>query len=243
MISNMYKISTVENMRKSDAWTIANKVPSKELMWRAGTGVYNSLKEWEDPVAIVCGCGNNAGDGYVIALKLQENNIPCDIILLKEKFSDDGKYYFDQCVEKKIPVICNPDYNKYKTLVDCMLGTGFKGDVRGDIADAIKAINKAHAYVVSVDINSGLNGDTGESSLCVKSDLTVSIGGFKPGHFLGIADSVIKEKLNIDIGIEPLDKPFLLVSDEEYKHLSKEDFDNNIIIKDVNEIKYAITQA
>ena len=56
--------------------------------------------------------------------------------------------------------------------------------------------------MVSADINSGLNGDTGEGSLFVKSDLTVSIGEFKFGHFIGKAREAMKDKVNVDIGIE-----------------------------------------
>ena len=56
--------------------------------------------------------------------------------------------------------------------------------------------------MVSADINSGLNGDTGEGSLFVKSDLTVSIGEFKYGHFIGRAADAMKDKVNVDIGIK-----------------------------------------
>ncbi|MBQ1284952.1 MAG: hypothetical protein IIY19_00735 [Lachnospiraceae bacterium] len=86
--------------------------------------------------------------------------------------------------------------------MDCLLGTGFQGEPRGVIKDAIEAINCSGAYVVSADINSGLNGDTGLGTVYVKSDLTVSIGEFKTGHFKGLADRAMKQKVNVDIGIE-----------------------------------------
>ena len=69
-------------------------------------------------------------------------------------------------------------------------------------ADIVAAINESGAYVVSADINSGLNGDTGTGSTYVRSDLTVSIGDFKTGHFLGDSDKAMKDKVNVDIGIE-----------------------------------------
>ena len=65
----------------------------------------------------------------------------------------------------------------------------------------INAAGEAGTFVVSADLNSGLNGDTGEGSLFVKSDLTVSIGEFKYGHFIGRADEAMKDKVNVDIGI------------------------------------------
>ena len=204
----MEKAVTVEVMRKSDAWTIENKVPSKELMRRAGEGIFRSA-EWKAPVAIVCGSGNNAGDGYVVADLLYKNGVDVDIILLSEKFSEDGRYYFEKCVEDRIPVKPFVDESKgtvplgsYATILDCILGTGFQGEPRGNAKAAIEAINSSGAYVVSADINSGLNGDTGEGTTYVKSDLTVSIGDYKLGHFKGLAKTAMKAKVNIDIGIE-----------------------------------------
>lgn len=86
-------------------------------------------------------------------------------------------------------------------LVSCILGTGFTGVPRGIPADAIRAINASSAFVISVDINSGLNGDTGEAELAVRSDLTVSIGFYKTGNFLGCAPELIGKLVNVDIGI------------------------------------------
>lgn len=220
----MIKVLSVENMRKSDAYTIENYISSKELMYKAGEGVFKSVK-WQGRVAIVCGSGNNAGDGYVVANLLHEHNIPCTIFLIKEKFSEDGKFYFDKCVEAGINVeLCNGEttFENYDIIVDCILGTGFRGDVRGLAGVIIQSINKSSAYVVSVDINSGLNGDNGMSSLCVESDLTVSIGDYKTGHFLNMAKDVIKDKVNCDIGIKPVDEPYYLVEKDDLKEIFKE---------------------
>ena len=89
----MKEILSVENMRKSDAHTIATKTPSLELMYRAGKAVADSV-EWRAPVGIVCGYGNNAGDGYVIALELQKRGLDCTLILLGERFSADQTVSF-----------------------------------------------------------------------------------------------------------------------------------------------------
>ena len=217
----MIKVLSVDNMRRSDAFTIANYTASKELMFRAGKGVFESVN-WKAPVAIVCGSGNNAGDGYVIANLLKESNISCEIILLSEKFSEDGSYYYAICKEKGIPAkIWDPtiDLSKFATIVDCIFGTGFKGIVRGCARELIELINSSGAYVVSVDINSGLNGDNGIAELCVHSDITVSIGGFKTGHVLNMAKDVMKEKVNCDIGIEPVDKTYCLIEAEDIKEI------------------------
>lgn len=198
------KAVSVKTMRDSDAYTIEHLVSSKELMRRAGEGIFNAA-EWKPPVAIVCGKGNNAGDGYVVASYLKEAGIDCTIVLLSDHFSIDGRYYFNQAVMKGVPVRIYDesfDFSEYGTILDCILGTGFSGNVESVLADAIEKINKSNAYVVSADINSGLNGDTGTGSLYVISDLTVSIGDFKTGHFLGDAGKAMKSKVNVDIGIK-----------------------------------------
>ena len=74
------------------------------------------------------------------------------------------------------------------------------GEVRGIAADAIRAINASGAFVVSADINSGMNGDTG-TGFCVQSDRTVSVGCLKYGHLLGMAQGKIRSLYNYDIGI------------------------------------------
>ena len=193
---------STEVMRASDRWTIENLVPSKVLMARAGKAIFEQVC-WKGPVGIICGKGNNAGDGFVVAALLKDHGIECEIVLLfEDSFSEDGSYFYDKCVEKGIPVVPDGDYSRYNTILDCIFGTGFKGEVKEPAKSAIRKINESGAYVVSADINSGLNGDTGLGNLYVISDLTVSIGTYKYGHFLGNADIAMKKKVNCDIGIK-----------------------------------------
>ena len=202
-------VISVERMRKSDAYTIEHLVPSKELMYRAATGVYESYKEWEGKrIAIVVGGGNNGGDGYALAGILKKNGISSDVIKVSEKLSEDGKHYCDIAVGMGVGMFSfdvDTDLSKYDLIVDCILGTGFVGDVRGTARDAIEVINKSGAYVISVDIPSGMNGDTGEASLAVISDLTVSIGFIKQGLVTDAAKKYIKALTNVDIGIVLID--------------------------------------
>ncbi len=199
------KIISVEQMRKSDAYTIENYVPSKELMFRAAKGVYDSFSNWNNKkIAIIVGGGNNGGDGYALAGILKNNGIDSVIYKVSDKMSDDGKYYME--IAKNLGVSIksfdeNTNLNEYDVIVDCILGTGFVGEVHGKARDAIEAINQSNTYVISVDINSGMNGNTGEAALAVKSDLTVSIGYYKKGLFTEASKKYIKEKTNVDIGI------------------------------------------
>jgi NAD(P)H-hydrate epimerase len=199
----MKQIVSVEQMRRSDAAEIAANTPSLELMRRAGEAVFRSYP-WRGRVAIVCGVGNNAGDGYVLAMCLKKEGIPCRLLLIEEKFSADGRHYFDICQAMGIPWSImkeNEDFSKDTEIVDCIFGTGFHGNAEGRAKMAIDAINRAKKPTVSVDVNSGMNGDSGLGEPCIRSTLTVSIGSLKAGHFLGNAKDVIGKLTNADIGI------------------------------------------
>jgi len=199
----MQPITSVATMRASDAETIRAGISGRELMWRAEKAIFDSYP-WRGKTAIVCGSGNNAGDGFALALLLKEAHVPCTVFRLFDAFSSDGAYYDEKCKENGIEAV---DFTKgerfegYTEIVDCIFGTGFRGEADGIAADAIKAINQSGKTVISVDINSGLNGDNGLASLCVRSDLTVSIGFYQYGHFLNQAKDLMKRRVNVDIGI------------------------------------------
>ena len=206
------RVLSVREMRDADAYTIKNFVDSKELMYRAGEAIFY-VGDWNigDRVLIVAGSGNNAGDGYVVADLLNIEGIEVEILLIKDKFSEDGKYYFNRCLQKDIKYTVldeNTDYDtlrgkfdSYDYVLDCIYGTGFRGEVREPVYSLIKALNDSKAFVVSADINSGMNGDTGESNICVNSDLTVSIGFLKKGIVSEEGKKHIGKLVNMDIGI------------------------------------------
>lgn len=209
----MIKVLSIENIKKSENSAISNGVSSRELMRLAGASIYSANK-WDSPVAIVCGTGNNAGDGFVLASILHKNSIPCRIFLLSNKFSDDGKYYFSICRDMGVPyefIDEDTNFEDYLTIVDCIFGTGFKGKVDEITKKVIEKINHSGKFIVSADINSGLNGDNGLGDTIVNSNLTVSIGYFKPGHFLNMAKDVMKKQVNFGIGFEPIDSPYYLI--------------------------------
>ena len=206
------RVLSVKEMRDADSYTIANFIDSKELMYRAGEAIFY-VANWDigDKVLILAGSGNNAGDGYVAADLLNIEEIDVEILLIKEKFSEDGKYYFNICKQKGIKYsVLDEDmnyaallkkFNSYDYILDCIYGTGFSGEVKEPVYSLIKAVNDSKAEVVSADINSGMNGDTGESDICVNSDLTVSIGFLKKGLITEEAKKHIGRLVNMDIGI------------------------------------------
>lgn len=201
---------SVENMRQSDAYTIANFVPSLELMHRAAMGVFKAVP-WEGRTAILVGSGNNGGDGFALACILREQGFDCTVFTVSGRLSDDSAYYAEKAREAGVPIhpLEQSSLKGYSILVDCLLGTGFSGTVRENYRMAIEAINAEPAYVVSVDINSGMNGDTGEAELAVRSDLTVTIGYVKRGLVTEHAGLYMKRLVCADIGI-------VLVRDEEW---------------------------
>ena len=217
----MKEVITVDTMRKSDLKTILSGIPGKELMYRAALGVYNSYT-WNGKIGIFCGSGNNAGDGYALAMILRENGYHPELILVSEKFSDDGLYYYNKCEELKVPIYnFNDELNNYDIYVDALLGTGFKGCPRGKVLDCINYLNSLEKPVISIDINSGLNGDNGIYDYAVRSDLTVSVGYLKPGLFLNKAKDLIKEIVNVNIGINSVIKPFLLLEENDISSFLK----------------------
>ena len=213
-------VVSVENMRQSDLRTIERSVTSAELMHRAAKGIFDSAG-FTGRVAVVCGSGNNGGDGYALACILAENGITPTIFRVSDKFSKDGLYYYQTakslgCEEGSLnapsPLL------GFDIVVDCILGTGFSGSLRGDVKKAVDEINSCSAFIISADINSGLNGDTGVAETAVHSDLTVSVGSFKTGMFINDAPDLIDKLVNADIGIEIISEQYRLM-DWEHLHM------------------------
>ncbi len=193
---------SVANMRRSDLQTIENGTSSIELICRAAHGVFCSV-EWSWPVAVVCGSGNNGADGFALAGILHENGIPCTVFTVSERLHEDTAYYAEKARSENIPILAYRlgVLRAYPMIVDCMLGTGFQGVPRTLYAQAIGEINECDSYVVSVDINSGMNGDSGAGEIIVASDLTVAIGFVKNGQILPSSGKYMKRLVCVDIGI------------------------------------------
>ncbi len=209
----MLQIVDVKTMQESDRATIASGTSARELMLRAAKGIFDSYA-WAGKTLIIGGSGNNAGDGYALATLMQKANLSCDLLLLTDRFSTDGRYYFDICKKKGIAHTFwkgSFDFSPYEQIVDCIFGIGFRRPLTEDAATLIEAINESGKPVISADINSGLDGDSGIGTPCIQSDLTVAIQSYKPGHFLAQAKDVIKQHTCVDIGIKtPKENVFLL---------------------------------
>ena len=183
----MERILTVEQMRHADEYTIHNLgVSQEELVNRAGRAVADEImKRFIGGRVLVCvGKGNNGADGKVVA----------DILSKLHGFSVNTL-----TVSNGILKLFD---KKYDIIVDCIFGTGLNREVGGVYKTVIEKINSSGAYVISCDIASGLNGDTGRTmGIAVKANLTVTIQEFKLGHFLNDGPTYSGEVVAKDIGI------------------------------------------
>lgn len=204
-------------MRQADMATIDGGIPGEELMRRAGKAVAyevaNAVKDLNaKSVLIVCGTGNNGGDGYVCAKLLKEQGIPVKVYAMsgtlspdcrREKEAYDGEYA--STIEGDI-------------IVDCLFGTGLNRTVGGGYTDVINGINNAKAHVISVDIPSGINGDNGIILGCaVKANKTVAIAYPKVGLYLNDGIDYSGEIAVRDIGINCDTPDALLLQEQDVK--------------------------
>lgn len=194
------KIVTAEEMRVIDrATTEKFGVPSLTLMENAGTAVADfAQKHFEfESVCVVCGKGNNGGDGFVAARKLQEAGKDVSVLILAENASalrGDAAEMFKELLIPKLWITEEEDFSKPEVkkafqsdlIIDAILGTGFKPPLKGLPEEAVKVINQRKTPVLSVDIPSGAYTDSFLSSstqgLMAQSDGIITFTAPKPFH-------------------------------------------------------------
>lgn len=172
------------------------KIPGVVLMENAGRSAseltIRLAKERQlNNILIICGGGNNGGDGYVVARHLiQFTDLKVNVVLTtqSEKLQGDAliNYQILKNLGVDMPFISTsklPQFLKQKTLVvDAMLGTGFQGELRENIATLIDLINQNAAAILAIDIPSGLDANTGKvSSSCIKATQTITFVAKKEG--------------------------------------------------------------
>jgi hydroxyethylthiazole kinase-like uncharacterized protein yjeF len=213
-----------ETMRAVDRWAIDEReVASLELMERAGAGVARALERLapDGPVTVVCGKGNNGGDGLVAARLLRESSRPVAVVCVAPpaELTDDARANLER-LPGAPPVRLDGTawqgqgdgeqtmkdaadlFGSHASIIDALLGTGFDGEPRGAVAEAIVAINAAGAPVLSVDVPSGVDASTGVvrgGAVC--ASLTVTFHAAKPGLWINPGKAQAGEVQVLDIGI------------------------------------------
>jgi NAD(P)H-hydrate epimerase len=202
-------------MRATDAWAIEDQgVPSLELMEHAGAEVVRVITELvpADPVRIVCGKGNNGGDGLVVARLLHELGIAVEALLLwaPPELSTDARANHDRLSQQGVPWSLADARDLDSALegsglvVDALLGTGFEGAPRPPLDAAIAAIDAAQAQVVAIDVPSGVNASTGEvEGAAVNAAVTVTFHGPKAGLWVHPGKARAGRVVVVPIGIPP----------------------------------------
>lgn len=198
----MRVIISSEQMKALDSKTIHDfGIPSGVLMENAGKGCVEYLRTMFEidlslGVIVLCGHGNNGGDGYVIARWLNYYGYEVTIITIgKGNSSPETLANRDLCLKLNLPVIDFDDTNnagiidallqETGVIIDAIYGIGFKGSLNPQIADLFQTINELDVLKVAVDIPSGVNADTGVAETAFQADLTLTMEVLKYGHFLG----------------------------------------------------------
>lgn len=218
----MEKPLTRKQMRELDRKAIEEyKIPGIILMENAGRNVAEEvIKMIDSPqktrVAILCGKGNNGGDGFVAARHLYNRHVPVDVFLIA-KISDilkdgDAGTNLQILLTMKIPIKELPDVTfvnnilrdltNYDILVDALFGTGLSGEVREPFKTLIHEINNLNKTIISVDIPSGLDCNTGNIlGTAVKATKTVTFAASKKGFSLGNGPNYTGSIVVTDISI------------------------------------------
>jgi hydroxyethylthiazole kinase-like uncharacterized protein yjeF len=165
------------------------------LMERAGEAAFNVLREtWPEAkrIAVLCGVGNNGGDGYVIARLAHEQGLDVTVLQVGDaaRLQGDALAALQRLegVDVSPSSYAEQDLAHFDVVVDALLGTGLSGEVRNPFMPAINAINHSSTPVLAVDIPSGLNADTGmPCGLAVQADCTITFIGMKQGLLTGEA--------------------------------------------------------
>ena len=227
------KVAKAAEMRLADKLTIEEiGIPGIVLMENASQAVYRRAasylyKNHERKVLILVGKGNNGGDGLAVARLLKQRNFDVTIGFVGEISQTTGDALLQLEIVKKldIPIVCGDweqltrEIQQAPFIVDGLLGTGLTGEVREPIRSIIREINRSNAYVISIDIPSGIDSDTGRiCGVAVRANETVTFALPKRGLILDpgaeragkvtIADISIPEQVlrTIPIKCETLDK-------------------------------------
>lgn len=216
------RILNFTQMRKVEERAFKSGISYYQMIKEAGekcteaiVGIIEPGKVEDESFLILCGNGNNAGDGFVIAQKLRYLGADVKVLLLKgQPKSKDAMRHFENMQMSKTPVIelnkdpkaINPLFESSTVIVDCIFGIGFnpKLKISAEIANIFKAVNKYVGTVFSVDLPSGLASDEGSTErLAIKADYTFALSNYKPAHILKPAALFCGQVIKLDLGFSP----------------------------------------
>jgi NAD(P)H-hydrate epimerase len=196
-----------ERMRAMDAWAIEERgIPSEQLMERAGAGLARMTADVAPHglVAVVCGGGNNGGDGYVAARLLREAGRDVRVVAVTavDALRGDARRNAERLPGDPPEPFGPAALDGAAVAIDALLGTGFSGAPRDPARAAIAALNALAAPVVAADVASGVDASTGVvEAEAVRAAVTVTFAACKPGHWINPGKAHTGEVHTVDIGI------------------------------------------
>ena len=207
---NALALLTVAEMSRADRLAIEAGTPGVDLMAAAGSAVAEALQRRfvPGPVTVLCGPGNNGGDGFVAARLLHESGWPVRLALLGDRRSlkGDAAAHAEKWTGAVEPLSA-ASLDGASVVIDALFGAGLSRPLEGAALDAVRAINRRGITCVAVDVPSGLSGDTGqvlgEPDAAPRSAVTVTFFRKKPGHLLVPGRLLCGEVVVADIGILP----------------------------------------
>ena len=196
---------TCAEMGRADAAAIAGGVAGTVLMENAGRAVADSVTSHylRQPVLVLCGPGNNGGDGFVAARHLEERGLPVRVALLGEgsALKGDAAWAAGRWKGPVLPLAASLIDGK-SLVIDALFGAGLSRKLSGVAAETIERLNATRSTVVAVDVPSGVSGDNGEVlGVAPTADRSVTFFRAKPGHLLGEGLKRCGALEVVDIGI------------------------------------------
>lgn len=184
----MFELLTTAEMVQADALAIQGGTPGVDLMESAGRACADEIIRHFEPceTLVLCGPGNNGGDGFVIARRLRKAGWPVRLALMGEagRLSGDAAIMAAKWKGDVEPFAADLDLSA-GLIVDAMFGAGLARDIDGAVAAIIDQVNASDAHVMSVDVPSGVDGNGGAvRGAALAADLTVTFFRAKPGHLL-----------------------------------------------------------
>ena len=252
----MIPLFSTKQVRETDEYAINElKIPSIVLMENASLEIYKYTEIARDAnnypkrIAILCGKGNNGGDGYAAARHFYNEGYEVAVIKIgdEDEMSPDCKINYN--ILKKISsddkTIVIKDYkskkdlnkiNDFPLIADAMLGSGIEGELREPYKSIVDEVNKLDSFKVAIDIPTGLSADKGFASNSFNADLTITLGELKKGLFIssGSVYSGEIKKGNIGVSFNLFDK----YETSEYL-IEPEDAFNYLPVKKKNDYKYS----
>ncbi|WP_244607377.1 NAD(P)H-hydrate dehydratase [Bosea sp. CS1GBMeth4] len=199
---------SVAEMAAADAFAIASGTPGIALMEQAGRAVADAVTRRARPgqrVLVLCGPGNNGGDGFVAGRILAERGCHVALALAGARAALSGDAALAAARwTGPIAAITDVDPAQHDLVVDALFGAGLGRPIAGDIAALVERVNASARPVVAVDVPSGVHGDTGlVDGPAVRADETVTFFRLKPGHLLHPGRALCGVVTLADIGIRP----------------------------------------